>query len=178
MTASWENSPCTWEDNTLIDADVLNEEIRDRFLYLKDMPSNVTDTIDEISDFSTGSTSFVDVDEDILKVEITTTGGDILVGFTGSVGANGGTKLYFTLYESLDIQDNVADDDGIVKITVNISQTPYLASFMYLLTDMSEGTHIIKLRWKSSSANLIILYAGAGTGGSCDIHPQFWAREV
>jgi hypothetical protein len=50
-------------------------------------------------------------------------------------------------------------------------------AFVYLKTSIAAGTHTINLQWKTNASTATLL-AGAGTGTTRDIHPQFGIREV
>jgi hypothetical protein len=129
---------------------------------------------DESANWTTTSTSFVDIDAVKLSLEITTTGRDLLLGFFGNFIMNGAAAMHLTV-----TMDGVAIalDDGIVGArNLQTSAPGNPISFVHLLTGISAGVHTFKLRWKVSSGTLT-LYAGAGTA-SGDLHPQFWVKEL
>lgn len=162
-------TPKTWVVDAALTASDMNTYISDNLEALKDPPSDSYEC-NEASDYTTSSTSFVDVDSTNLALTITTTGGDVLVGFTGSCGETGGDDF---MYFNIDVDGtDVADDDGLVrqKLGSNIC-------FTYLVTGLNAGSHTFKLRWKVETGGAATLYAGAGTS-KADLHPQFWAREA
>lgn len=161
--------PKTWSSEPLVAGD-MNTHIRDNLEALKDPPSDNYE-LNELSDYSTTSTSFVDVDSTNLAFTIVTNGGDVLIGFHGTV--SGGTGNIDPCFD-VDIDGTlVAGDDGII---VSQSGARLAVSFVRLVTGLSAGSHTFKLQWKARNAGTITLFAGAG--GTVDDHPQFWVREV
>lgn len=161
-------TPKTWATDELVTASNLNTHLRDNLNALKSPPSAAY-TLNEAADFTTTSTSFVDVSASKLALTITTAGGDVLVHFDGRLGAT--ARVY------LDVAvdgTRLAGDDGI---TANgDSGTAESISFTRLITGLSAGAHTFKLQWKVNTGTGT-LYAGAGTS-ALDLHPQFWVREV
>lgn len=126
----------------------------------------------ESSDYTTTSTSFTDVDGTNFSLTITTTGGNVLVGFSGTVRID---TVGAHVQLNVDVDGSVvAADDGIVSMRAG-GVTINSMSFTYLVTGLSAGSHTFKLQWKVSSSTAT-LYAGAGTTHN-DIHPQFWVQE-
>ena len=125
---------------------------------------------DEASDYTTTSTSFVDVDGTNLALTIITNGGPVLVHFHGMFYTNGAR-----MWLDVDVDGTrTAGDDGIIGAwqTANFTVT-----FSRLITGLSAGEHTFTLQWKVISGGTAKLYAGAGTSNA-DVHPQFWVREV
>jgi hypothetical protein len=174
--SAW-TTPATWAVDQLVTAGDLNTELRDNLNALKTPPSAHYEC-DESSDITTNSTSWVDVDS-TLELTITTSGGDVMIGFTGTVDVgNSQTRVYFDVYES-EADARLGGDDGICMLKhASVSAIVYFypVSFVYLATGLSAGEHTFTLQWKVN-ANSATLYAGAGTSGY-DVHPQFWVREV
>lgn len=168
-------TPKTWSSELVTVTD-MNTYIRDNMLALKDPPSDNYES-DEGADYTTTSTGWAQVDAD-WALTITTTGGDVMLGFVCSADNNtAGEQLYFNVYVS-SLATRVVGDDGICTFEMPTSTTsrPQVVSFMFLLTGLSAGSHTFTLQWKVSGGTGKI-YAGAGTSGY-DVHPQFWAREV
>ncbi|MGB1284983.1 MAG: hypothetical protein ACPG7F_00500 [Aggregatilineales bacterium] len=123
---------------------------------------------DEGSNYTTTSTSFVDVDGTNFAHTITVpASGKVLVGFAGGISATARVKLNVSAAGS-----DVAGDDGI--FTVQASNVN--GSFAYLCTGLTAGSREFKLRWKVNSGTGTI-YAGAGLG-DFDNHPQFWVIGI
>jgi len=161
------HTPATFVTGNPITATVLNN-ISDDLSYLKAPPTAHFEA-DESSDYTITSTSFVDVDATAGKfsLTITTAGGDVMVGFHGSVN-QAGARVYF----DVDVDGaRVAGNDGILYLDADGP-----VSFVRLITGLSAAAHIFKLQWKLSAGSAV-MYAGAGTS-SYDLHPQFWVREI
>lgn len=154
----------------LLTAEDLNHMI-DNIEALKDPPS-AEYTANEGSDYTTTSSSFVDVDGTNFVLGITTAGGDVMAHFHGSLLLTGGATGHFDV-----VVDGVlhAGDDGIIVQLAGGS--PEVVGFTVLITGLSSGFHTFRLRWKTSSGGTLTLFAGAGTANR-DVHPQFWVREV
>lgn len=169
--------PKTWTNEPLVAGD-LNTHLRDNMEALKDPPSDHYEP-DEVLDYSTTSNTFVGVDNTNLAFTLETNGGDVMVGFHGTVHLTGiaSTVAYFdvTLDGVL-----VGGDDGIIAVerSSGSGSTPQrlAVSFVRLIPNLEAGNHVFRLRWKVSAGTLS-MFAGAGTAGF-DLHPQFWAREV
>jgi hypothetical protein len=161
-------TPKTWSTGEALSASDMNTHIRDNLGALK-APPTAAYTCDEVGDYATTQTTFVDVDVSNLALTITTTGGDVMVGFHGHIYANGGIcNLDVTVDGARE-----AGDDGITAVHAAFREA---VSFVRLITDLDAGSHTFKLQWKVS-AGTATLYAGAGTA-NYDLHPQFWVREI
>jgi hypothetical protein len=168
-------TPKTWNVDELLTAANLNTHLRDNLNALK-APPTAHYECDEASDYTTTSTSFVDVDGTNLALAITTGGGDVLVHFHAAVMHGGSGRIFFDV--TVD-GDRVAGDDGIIGGYVVNSSSGYPTAYMTftrLITGVSAGEHTFKVQWKTSGATAR-LFAGAGTSWG-DAHPQFWVREV
>jgi hypothetical protein len=153
---AWTN-PKTWVASSPAGAAELNTHLRDNLNALKSPPTDAKN----VGAHSTSSTSYVDVDSTNLSVTIETTGGDILVTFSGSGSmAAAGNFGYLTI--SLDGVDQWTG--GITVATVAGYQG---MSFAVWLIGVAAGSHTIKLRYKVSGSTLTIIGAG-----------QFAAREA
>ena len=170
-------APTTRITGELITASIWNTDITDNLDALKDPPSDNYEA-DEGSDYTTSSTSFTDVDGagTELTLTITTTGGDVLIGFTGVCRIAGAPCTgYFDVYHVEDAA-NIGGDDGLIGFNSTAANTEIPVAFVHLLTGVSAGSHTFRLVWKRATNN-ITLFAGAGTG-TADWHPQFWVREA
>jgi hypothetical protein len=154
-----------------VTADLLNAHLRDNLNALKAPPSAHFEA-NETSDYTTTSTTFVDVDATNLTLTITPTGQEVMVHCHGNViSSDSWGRVFFDV--AVD-GSRIGGDDGIVQIQGNI--TPAF-SFTRLITGLTAGqAHTFKLQWKVGSYTGT-LFAGAGTSGK-DTHPQFWVREV
>jgi hypothetical protein len=163
-------SPVTTGD--LITAADWNQDVVDNTLALKDPP---TDSYvgNDSADWTTTSTSFVDIDATDLGLAITTTGGDVMIGFHGNI--SGSTTLRAYLDVTMD-GTAIAGDDGIIAVNPGTAVASGAVSFVRLVTSVAAGAHTFVLRWKVNTGTAT-LYAGAGTS-TADLHLQFWVREV
>lgn len=169
MGMAW-TTPKTWTSEPLTSLD-LNTYMRDNQNYLRDRLDNSVDRIlSTPTVMSTSSLEFVDVDATQLSLTLVTLGGDVLVGFTGSVQmTSSNADTYFNL--AVDGVDYVSDD-GIMRAASPEASRYAPISFVVLVTDLAAGSHTFKLRWKTShSNNTTSMKASA-------LHPQFWAKEI
>lgn len=150
---------------------------RDNLLALKFPPFAHYITVGHVADYSTTSTSFVDVDATNLALSITTTGdgagnpSDVLIGLCGTVYSSGASRIYFRILEdgaTLNI-----DGDGLL---VSEATGVRPVCFDFLRVNASIGTHIYKLQYKVSSGTGVLL-SNAGTSGR-DCKCLFYAREI
>ena len=169
-------APTTRATGILITASIWNTDIVDNLVALKAPPS-ANYVLNEGSDYTTTSTTFVDIDATNLALAITTTGGDVMVGFHGGVSVGTAEFVYFDIHESVGAA-RIGGDDGLLSLlSGNSNGIPNdSVGFVRLITGLSAAAHTLKLQWKVK-AQTATLFAGAGTANG-DIHPQFWAREV
>lgn len=173
------SSPITWS-SSLVTVSQFNQQIRDNMNALKDPPTalHTVDRTPVEGDYTTSSTSFITVDGTNLALSITTAGGDIFVGFVGTVfhsATAGNHRVFFDV--TLD-GVSVVGDDGICAAFFTSGTAPEVmpVAFVYLIDSPSAGAHTIRLRWRVNSGT-VGLYAGAGTSNG-NLHPQFWVREL
>ncbi len=164
-------TPKDWAVDEQLTASKLNTHLRDNLNALKAPPSDNYEC-NEGSDYSTNGTSFADVDGTNLSLTITTTGGDVMVGFHGTFQAATQGTFYLDVY--VDSADDGGDDGYLVQTIA--ANTPNSVSFVRLITGLSAAAHTFKLRWKTNGVS-VTLFAGAGTSNR-DVHPQFWVREI
>jgi hypothetical protein len=168
-------TPKTFSVGAGLTASELNTHVRDNLNALKAPPTALIN-VNEAADYTTTSASFVDVDAVDLALSITTTGGDVLIGFTGVITHSAAAKLvYLDVHESVG-NARLGGDDGIVFVRSTAINDAFNASFLFLARNLAAGAHVFKLQWKTTSATAL-MYAGAATSGA-DIHPQFFVREV
>ena len=165
-------TPKTWTSEPLTSLD-LNTFVRDNQNHLKDRIDNSDSAIiSAIANYSTTSSSWVDVDGVNLALELTMHGGDALVGFSGALlhtKHNG--ESWFNI--AVDGVDYFADD-GITRYknaSYNDDNRYVPLSFVVFLTGLNAGSHSFKLRWKTKSPNTAYINA-------VQTHPQFWAKEL
>jgi len=182
VEATW-TPPKDWQTGAVVTAAEMNTYISNNLLALKNRVS-AQYRLAEATDYSTTSTSFVDVDATRLALTLETTGGHLLVGFHGVVRTFNGMGVYF----DVDIDGTrVGGDDGITMTEANETYSAQNLSFVRLVTGIEAGSHTVKLQWKkaTSTANAVVLYAGGSShistvGQTVEgmMHPQFWVLEV
>lgn len=169
--------PKTWVAEPLVAAD-LNTYLRDNLNALKEPPSAHYE-LDESADYTTTSTSFVNVDstDGKLSLKINTNGGDVLVGFHGYVQPGTGNDIVFFDIEVDGVR--VGGDDGIIgaqRAAAATNPGRFGISFTRLIPNLDPGEHTFNLQWRVTVGQAVI-FAGAGTANA-NTHPQFWVREV
>ncbi|XWX02918.1 hypothetical protein VZO05_10425 [Aggregatilineales bacterium SYSU G02658] len=176
------HSPITWLVNQLVTDTDLNEQVRDNLSYLKqrvDAPASAQYTLNETADYTTASTTFVDVDATRLAFTLNTSGSAVLIGFYGTFSAASSADTLCYLDVALD-GVRVGGDDGLALIARKNGSGTSLQhgtlSFTALVPTLSAGEHTFKLQWRVSGGTMI-LRARAGSSG-VDVHPQFWVREI
>lgn len=136
---------------------------------------------DNNGNYTTTSTSFVDVDATNLKQTITISGSTVLVGFSGSIITTDVGNVGHVCFD-IDVDGTRAGTggtDGVMMIydDGNASR-PANASFTVLITGLTAGSHTFKLQWRvNNSANTAALTSGSGSGGT-DNKPNLYAVEV
>ena len=170
MPSIW-SSPKTWSVGELVTASLLNSHLRDNFDFLKTPPTALY-ILNESGDYTVTSTSFVNVDGTKLALTITTAGGDVLVGFCGSILQSAATVFFDVEVDG----SRTAGDDGLCAVTPFSASARALATCFKLIQGLAPGLHTFKLQWRVNSGTGTLL-AGAGTANG-DIHPQFFVREV
>ncbi len=168
---SW-TQPKTWSSEPLTSLD-LNTYMRDNQNHLKDRLDNSDSRIIGLSSsYSTSSTEWVDVDSQNLSLTLNTHGGDVLLGFSGSV-SNGRDSRRTNLNIAVDGADYFADD-GVTSLMVagsnDVGRSKPLC-IVVLIPDLAAGSHSFVLRWKSQLNGVAAMEAVA-------THPQFWTKEV
>ena len=165
---AWTN-PATWTPGQVISATDLNTHLRDNLVYLLSRPTSVVKR-DNNANYTTTSTSFVDVDGTNLKITLTLSGSAVLLGFTVMATNNAMFDILIdsTRYASGGVDGLMASPDA------SLTKSPVSASI--LITGLSAAAHTFKLQWKASTATAT-LYAGAGASGT-DFIPTLWAMEI
>lgn len=126
----------------------------------------------EGADYTTASTTFVDVDATNFSLTITTNGGDVMIGFHGTGSVNNVNNIYMNI-----ARDGVGlvGDEGMMAETSSIANHLSNLSFLHVVANVLPGTHTFNLQWRVN-ADTGKMFAGAGT--STDTHPEFWVKEV
>ncbi|NIN36631.1 MAG: hypothetical protein GTO60_16670 [Gammaproteobacteria bacterium] len=133
-----------------------------------------TYTLNEIADYTTSSTSFVDVDATNLTLTISSRGGRAAVSADLVFGNTGTTDITYFDFTLNGVR--VGGDDGMI-----LGQQPNFANnrrtaTIYRVIHFDPGVHTVVLQWKTNN-NTSTLYAGAGAS-LLDIHSQIAFMEV
>jgi hypothetical protein len=130
--------------------------------------------LNEGSNYTTTSTTFVDIDATNLSLDVNINSDEIMIGFAGSIrNSNASVKSHLDI--KLDGVSIVGDDGMLISQLTNANDIiPFTINWTQ--TGLVPGTHTFTLQWKVS-AGTATMWAGAGTA-EADIHPQFWVREV
>lgn len=164
--------PKTWSSEPLTSLD-LNTYVRDNQNHLKGRLDNAAShSASGVALLSTTATAFVDVDATNLSLTLTTHGGVVLIGFTGTVQHSvGSARTYLNI--AVDGVDYIADDGitGLVNASSGETRRIKPLSFVVLVSQLSAGSHIFKLRWKTTRNNTTSMDV-------VNLHPQFWAKEI
>lgn len=155
---AWTN-PKSWSVNELLTASLLNTHLRDNLLALKNPPTSL---FSPVTDYATSSTAYVDIDTTNLSRTITTTGGDVLIGFFAPMNISNSASYYMVRL----LRNGVSI--GIVLRSNTATVHP--AAFLLLNTPVAAGTWTYKLQW-AVTGNGVQMYGASYT-------PQFWVREV
>ena len=165
-------TPKTWSSEPLTSID-LNTYVRDNQNHLKDRLDNAASrSVNGAVILATTASEFVDVDPTNLSLTLITHGGDVLLGFTGTLKHSGSnTTTYFNV--AVDGVDYIADD-GIIAFSNSAGGDTGRfkpLSFVLLIAGLGAGSHTFKLRWKTTRHNRASI-------DIVDLHPQFWAKEI
>lgn len=172
VNTSW-STPKTWVASESLTSTNFNAELKDRLNAVKS-PAHFKCYIDEAADYTTTSTTFVDIDATDLSATITTGGGKVALFFTGVVYQSATTARVY-----LDITvdgTRLGLDDGLTVTRVSSMPSHAGVSLSVLTGTLSAGSHTFKLQWKVDGGTGG-MYAGAGTA-TADMHPTFWGIEI
>jgi len=155
----WTPPKTNWQVNEIVTADDMNT-IGENLATLK---APVTaQYLQSATDYTTTSTSFVDVDATNFSHTITTTGGDVLIIFFATITNNlNNANMMFDVTVDGVRQGGV---EGLILETVSAATHGAVVSFALLKTGLSAGSHTIKLQW-SVGGGTGRIYAGSTAGG-------------
>jgi hypothetical protein len=163
--------PKTWSSEPLTSLD-LNTYMRDNQTYLKDrLDNSISRVISADSNFTTSSSTWVDVDSAALALTLDTLGGAVFVGYAGNVRVNRDNyRCYFNL--AVDGADHFAGD-GFTQYHSGSQDNDRLKPlcFVLLIPDLAAGRHSFVLRWKTQSGSVSRMDVTR-------LYPQFWAKEI
>lgn len=163
----WTN-PKTWAVEPLVATD-LNTHVRDNLNHLHDRMENCA-SHQITTDYTTTSTTFVDIDTTNLNLTLTTTGGKVLCGFFGAFeNPTSGSRA---VYLDVEVDGTRFGDtaDGVIGSRFGGSGDPGAIGFVILIDGLSDGAHDFKLQWRGDLADSKL----EGT----DSASQFWVKEI
>lgn len=161
----------------LVDEDTLNEQISGNIDALHE-PAYGLAILDEAADITVSSGgAFADLDAagTEFTLTITTAGGPVLIGLSGSVftGSTVATGYFDITVDGV----RIGGDDGLFVVQVrgasSIAYAPINFTTIYV---PAAGSHTFVVQCKAATGNIIFL-TGAGTSGG-DIHPRFFVIEI
>ena len=153
---AWTTPKTDWTTGELVTAENMNA-VGENLATLKHPSTAVATTTERIS---TGSLTFVDVDNDNLNLTVTTTGGDVLIQFSGTVDHDDSARSY------IDFEVDGVRLGGAYGIREADGNRAAL-TVAHLIQNLSAGTHTFKLQWRTRT-------------GILNVNPfsQFWVREI
>lgn len=165
-------TPKTWASEPLTSVD-LNTYVRDNQNHLKDrIDSSASTVVSGIRNYSTTATEWVDVDPQELSLTLDTHGGDVLLGFAGAIYHRLDNKA---TYFNIAVDDsNYFSGDGVTQFHNSAHNDAFRfkpLSIVVMIPSLSTGSHVFKLRWKTSRDN-------TATMDIVRTHPQFWGKEI
>lgn len=158
-------APKTWTSETLTSTD-LNTYVRDNQNHIKNRLDAQDSYSGNTSNYTTTSTSFVDIDATNLKLTITTNGGTVLIGFSGDFQQN---SVDDDIVLDIDIDSSSGTSGHIITRNFDVINTrTYPMTFVFKKEGLSAGSHIFKVQWKVTG----------GTGTLLGTYPHFWVQEI
>jgi hypothetical protein len=155
---NWTNPKNNWQVNEIVTAQDMNI-IGDDLLYLKEREGRAKANF--IPTSTNATVSFVT----LATLNITSRGGDLLVGFyTSTTHDNGGIGYFDFALDGVRIA--LDDVNGSLSVKPGGTGSPTSVSMTLLLEDIAPGAHSIALQWRTSTQ-----WLAAG-------HGQLWAVEV
>lgn len=151
----WITPKQDWNPNDLVTAQHMND-IGANLAYLNTKSGR---GVANINTSTTNSTSFIT----LKSLNITTRGGDLLLGFYATI-THDSTALHY--YDASIDGVRVAINGANGSVEARGTPNPEVASFTLLRQSVSAGAHTIALVWRTNTGN-----ASISVG-------QFWALEV
>ncbi len=165
---AWTN-PKTWMAGEVVGANDLNEQLRDNMSYLHSRPhQRIVRTA--TADYTTTSTTFVDIDSTNLSITLTVSSGTVMVGFSAitRINTNSGTWPAFDF--TIDGVRFTTAPYGLIHFySASLLDAP--VNYTVLVTDLTVGAHIFRPQWRNIVAGTLTLYATSNP-------VIFWAMEV
>jgi hypothetical protein len=144
-------TPITWTAGTVVGAANLNEQLRDNFNYLLSRPRQAIKRTAG-ADYTTTSTSFVNIDATNLSINLTMSGSAVLVAFSGVLRQTESVFLDF----SVDGTRHANTSNGIGVATLTSTANDQLAGYTILVTGLSVGSHTFNAMWRVASGTGVL----------------------
>lgn len=160
-------TPSTWAAAQVVTATQLNQQLRDNLNYLLSRPhQRIIRTA--AANYTTTSTTFVDIDTTHLSLNVTLSGSAVLVGFSGITELSAGQTTCFDF--TVDDVRYTTTADGLVAGYILTGITHMPVTFTALVMGLTVGSHTFRPVWRVSS--------GTGTLRAVNNPVIFWAMEV
>jgi hypothetical protein len=170
-------APKTWLADELVTASNLNLHLRDNLNILK-IPAQAHRSVNSGANFTTSSTTFVDVNNTyFLHTLATKSTGNLFVNFVGSVGITAGNSV------TLDIAWRVSAgsyarlgsaNSGLIVLK-GVDADTFNASFSVFITGIATpGSYDVKLQWRVDGGTATLYNVTTIT----DVRPQFSVIEL
>ena len=148
-------APTSWVTGKQLNQANLDEQVTNNLIYLKSAIEPEADQYRETStNYSTTSGSLADVDATDFHLEITTTGGDVMITLCGWCSNTGGNHTAF----AIDLDDGT-EVRTIMEVEGN-ADDQCNCSFVYIWQGLSAGTHSFTLQWLRNSGGTSYLFNG------------------
>jgi hypothetical protein len=170
-------TPPSWTTSQLVTATQI-QVLSDDLSYLLNRPNSAVKR-DNGGEYSTSSTSFVDIDATNLKCTLSISGSAVLVGFTGMIfNTNGGASVTCLDITVDGTRIGSAGGEGLAGKVQSGAFTPVRESisFVALVTGLSAGSHTFIVQWKANAASATLQSGAAGS--NTDYIPHLFAVEV
>lgn len=170
------NDPITYADGNRLTKNQLAVALRDNMEALKFPPTASYLAKGRLTDYSTTSPSFTDIDGINMALSIMTTGdgnggnGDVFLCLNGTLYSSGASRIYIRFLED----GNVLNADDGLLVSDNTGVRALCAQFFRF--GATAGNHTYKCQWKVNTGTAVLL-AGAGTS-TRDCPALFWVREM
>ncbi|PJF30840.1 MAG: hypothetical protein CUN51_06550 [Candidatus Thermofonsia Clade 1 bacterium] len=160
-------TPTTWVSAQVVTATQLNEQLRDNMNYLLSRPHQRIIRVAS-SNYTTTSTTFVDIDATNLSITLTISGSAVLVGFSGVAEVNSGPFYCFDF--TVDGNRYTTVSNGLLEVHTATGFIHVPASYTALVMGLTVGSHTFRPVWRATS--------GTATLRAVNSPVVFWAMEV
>ena len=171
-------TPITWTVGQIIPAATLNTQIRDNLNYLNNYnigggkPASVIKRYTAGADYTTTSTSFVDVDATNVIITLVLGGSKVAWGATFAV--SGALAHFDCILDSTTRYTGATNGFGAGTLGGGGSDER-IVTIGGLWTGLSVGSHTFKLQWKLNTVGTALMAASSVSSGQAVI---LWAYEV